>query len=348
LHLSGGSYNPFNFLYLVHIALAAVVLRPRYTWGLAALSALCFGTLFGDPFAAGSVSGHLDHADQMEMHLRGMWVAFAVAAVFIVYFVGRIRRALGERDAELALARERSARSDKLASLATLAAGAAHELSTPLGTIAVAAGEMQQAVARADGSALLDDARLIGDEVRRCRGILERLSTDAGDSPGEVPERVTLGSLAEALRASTSDRVVMVLPSEAAALEVSVFPRATLQALSALIDNALDASPPATEVVVEAGVAEGEAFFCVQDHGSGMAAAVLERAGEPFFTTKEPGEGMGLGLFLAHAIADRLGGRIEIESQPGAGTRARLVMPLASGVDATTRRIADAAALAQS
>jgi two-component system sensor histidine kinase RegB len=128
LHLSGGSYNPFNFLYLVHIALAAVVLRPRYTWGLAALSALCFGTLFGDPFAAGSVSGHLDHADQMEMHLRGMWVAFAVAAVFIVYFVGRIRRALGERDAELALARERSARSDKLASLATLAAGAAKTL----------------------------------------------------------------------------------------------------------------------------------------------------------------------------------------------------------------------------
>ena len=69
----------------------------------------------------------------MDMHLRGMWAAFAVAAVFIVYFVGRIRRALFERDAELAQSRERNARSEKLASLATLAAGAAHELATPLG-----------------------------------------------------------------------------------------------------------------------------------------------------------------------------------------------------------------------
>jgi two-component system sensor histidine kinase RegB len=106
LRLSGGSFNPFNFLYLVHVTLAAVILSPRWAWGLTVLSLACFAALFIESPG----SEHLDHAAAMHIHLRGMWVAFAVAAGFIVYFVHRIRRALADRDEALAVARARTAR----------------------------------------------------------------------------------------------------------------------------------------------------------------------------------------------------------------------------------------------
>src|SRR6201999_2562972 len=107
--------------------------------------------------------------EPLDVHLRGMWVAFAVAAAFIVYFITRVTRALGSREAELARAREIAARSEKLASMATLAAGAAHELATPLSTIAVVARELERAT---DPSALTTDAKLIREQVERCRDIL--------------------------------------------------------------------------------------------------------------------------------------------------------------------------------
>jgi len=140
LHLTGGPFNPFSFLYLVQIALAAVVLPARLTWTLVLLSLAGSGSLFLNyeelPI------GRLSHGEHMRIHLIGMWVAFGVAAASIVYFLLRITRALAERDRELYEARSLVARQEKLASLATLAAGTAHELATPLSTIAVVAREL--------------------------------------------------------------------------------------------------------------------------------------------------------------------------------------------------------------
>src|SRR6185312_15786020 len=140
LHFAGGPFNPFSFLYLVEIALAAVIVRARWTWALVIVSLIGSGALFvGEPHML--VSPHGDH---MELHLRRMWVAFGVAASFIVYFLLRVRRDLEAREAELAEAQRRVDRQERLASLATLAAGAAHELATPLGTIALAARELER------------------------------------------------------------------------------------------------------------------------------------------------------------------------------------------------------------
>jgi len=98
----------------------------------------------------------------MNLHLQGMWVAFGVAAAFIVYFLLRVRRALAQRDDELARSRLVAARQERLASLATLAAGAAHELLTPLSTIAVIAGDLQRDLAQPGASArAAEDVRLV-------------------------------------------------------------------------------------------------------------------------------------------------------------------------------------------
>ena len=184
LYFTGGPSNPFSFLYLVQIALATITLRAAWTWALTTLALACSAVLF---LWHQELPDSVSHAVVMTLHLRGMWVAFGVAAGFIVYFLARVRRALEAREAELAASRQASARQERLASLATLAAGAAHELSTPLATIAVVMRELELQIGLAGGSSpeTRDDVRLVREQVDRCRAILERMSSDAGETVGE-------------------------------------------------------------------------------------------------------------------------------------------------------------------
>ena len=320
LYLTGGPFNPFSILYLVQIALAAVALRARYAWPLAALAVIGSGVLFLDhrelPLPART------HADHMRWHLQGMWVAFGVAAGFIVYFLVRVTRLLARREAELLAARDLAARHEKLASLAALAAGAAHELGSPLATIAVVARELER---RAAGD-VLDDVKLVRQEVERCRQILSQISKEAGTMTGESPHPVaTRELLAAALEGAAARPTVRVELGALGERAVKVPRRAMAQALGALVKNAQDASE--AEVVVRAHASGDGLEVEIEDHGTGMTPEVLARAGEPFFTTKEPGRGMGLGLFLARAVAEQSGGDLAIESTLGRGTRVRVRLP---------------------
>jgi two-component system sensor histidine kinase RegB len=362
LYLTGGPMNPFNFLYLVYLALAAVVVSTRWTWALAALSLASFGGLFFESReleAIGTMSPGAPH--DMTLHLQGMWVAFAVAAAFIVYFVSRVSRGLTRREVELARARSVAARNEKLASLATLAAGAAHELSTPLSTIAVVAKELERELVSRDASARAgnggstahvasspaqtsdgpaQDARLIRNEVERCRLILHQMAAEAGESPGEALAEVAVRDLVDMSLEGLADREHVRSDFDAATASrfVRVPPRAVAEALRALVKNASEASAPQNEVLVHARLVNGSLRIEVRDQGAGMDAAVLARAGEPFFSTKGPGSGMGLGLFLARAITDRLGGTLDLASEPKRGTTAALTFPVAP--PATSGRIA--------
>jgi two-component system sensor histidine kinase RegB len=326
LYLTGGASNPFSFLYLVHIALAAVVLSPRWTWALVGLSMLCFGSLFQLP-PHGVVD---EHAGHMHMHLQGMWVAFAVAAGFIVYFVQRVTSALAERERQLAEARVLTARNERLASLATLAAGAAHELSTPLSTIAIVAKELEHAIERSAGQPeAIADARLIREQVNRCREILVLMTADAGESIGEASQAIALGRLLNEAIEGLRDAARIRVHGDDAVLQRKLhLPRnPVVLAIRNVLKNAQEASPDDRTVEVAVSAAGDECCIEVTDNGSGMPPEALERAGEPFFTTKQPGQGMGLGLFLSRTVFARLGGRIDLDSAVGHGTRVRLVLP---------------------
>jgi two-component system sensor histidine kinase RegB len=328
LYLTGGPFNPFSFLYLIPIALASITLRAAWTWALVMLSLACSAFLFAAyrPLPLG------DHARHMNLHLRGMWVALGVAASFIVYFLLRVRRALERHERELDAARLAAERQEKLASLATLAAGTAHELLTPLSTIAVIAGDLQRDLAQPGASArAVEDARLVRAEVERCRAIIQRMRADAGDTAGEGFAAIPVGALVESAVGGASDARVLVRPEIAPAVVdrlLTVPPRAVGQALSALIENAQQASPPGDAVVLRVAPAGRHIRFEIRDRGSGIPADVLARIGEPFFTTKPAGRGMGLGVFLARAVADRLGGEVTITSAPGTGTSVVFALPL--------------------
>ncbi|WNG21180.1 ATP-binding protein [Cystobacter fuscus] len=324
LALSGGAFNPFSAMYIVHIALSAVVLRARWTWALTALAIICFGVLFVD-------TPH-HHIHDMRMHLQGMWAAFALAAAFLVYFVRRVTGALAAREAELVAARAASARHDKLTALATLAAGAAHELSTPLSTIAVVARELERHLPRTpDAAGSLEDVQLIRGQVARCRDILAQMAADAGASQGEaLGSRAPASLVEEALGGLPGSERVRVEMEERARHERTLVPAQTfVRALRGVVKNALQASPPEAPVHLRLSSGPEAWRLSVEDSGAGMPPEVLARAGEPFFTTKAPGEGMGLGLFLTRAMLDGLGGQLSLQSTPGQGTRVVLSWPLA-------------------
>ncbi len=363
LDLTGGAANPFSTLYLVNVALAAVLLPARWSWALMAASLLAFGALFVHDALVGP-SHHvrmlMDHRQFIWAHLRGMWVASALAAIFVVFFVQRVSSALAERELELQHARAQAARREKLAALATLAAGAAHELSTPLSTIAVVAKELERAISagpeevRADlrvvrdqmplvswgldlGDEVRADLRLIRDQVARCREILDRMAAHAGENVGESFARLTLQEWVDASLDGLSGRDRVRVEPVAGAGAVLVGPtRALGDALRGLLKNALQASGPAGTVTLRVTAERGRVRASVQDRGPGMAPEVLARVGEPFFTTKGPGEGMGLGLFLTRALAEQLGGEFHIASRPGSGTEALIDLPAAEAAERST------------
>ena len=320
LMLSGGPNNPFSLLYLVHITLSATILTQRQTWGLGIMSSLCFGALFWYYRPIPALETH--HAsDGANLHLTGMWIGFTAAAMLVAMFSARISELLRKMQEELA-------RKDRLASLVTLAAGAAHELNTPLGTIAVVAKELElYATNSAPDAAIAEDSRLIRTEVERCRAILQRMSTDGAEPAGEALVLTSALDLVSEAVGNFPPNLVNLQRSSANGCLLA--PRhAVEQALVALIKNAIEASGDIAPVEVTLGREGGTARFIVRDSGCGMSPEIIRHAGEPFFTTKAPGKGLGLGIFLVRTLAERLGGHLTIQSHPGKGTTATLHLPL--------------------
>jgi two-component system sensor histidine kinase RegB len=335
LMLSGGPNNPFSLLYLVAITLSATILSKRQTWALGGLATVCFGSLFWFYRPIPVLEMHR-MPEGPNLHLIGMWVSFGAAAFLVAMFSGKISELLREREASLIRLQEELAKKDRLASLVTLAAGAAHELSTPLATIAVVAKEVERYAAQQQdeesnaADSLAEDSRLIRTEVERCRQILTRMSMEGAEPAGEASVEVQVSDLLATTLAEfgPSSRIRTKIADGAESAKLVIPRRAVEQALVALIRNAVDASANRAMVTLSAQVEGGSLQFLVEDSGTGMAEETLRHVGEPFFTTKEPGKGMGLGVFLVRTLAHRLGGGLTFESAVGRGTRVTFELPL--------------------
>lgn len=325
LFFSGGPANPFSFLYLIHIALAAIVLSPRASFALVSAALACSLGLFW--LNVPLPHDHARHMQEYSWHMRGMWVAFGLAACFIVYFIQRVLRELRVIEQQLAESREKASRSEAVAALAMLAAGAAHELASPLSTIAVASGELLRHVPANSDSAARDDVLLIRSQVERCREILEQLAVEAGQAQASAFGDLTWQAvLDKALSGFERARLKITTP-EGEPQRVRGSLTAVSRAVRNLVSNAIDASPAGAIVRLTVESEAGGLTFTVEDQGKGMSQSVLARAREPFFTTKSPGKGLGLGLFLASSVAEQMGGRLELSARSGGGTRAKLSLP---------------------
>lgn len=315
LGFTGGPDNPFAMLFLVHVALATVLLGTRGAWAILALCGACYGLLF---------LRHVpldDDALTDNVRTTGEWFALLLIGGLIVYFTERVLAALRARERAFAEAQERALRNE---GFTTLAAGAAHELGTPLATIAIVAGELQR---QAEGE-LRDDLSLIKSEVDRCRRVIDRMRGEIAEGAALAQRRAEWPEVVERVRTALGEQSARLWVTSDDVPAIAVQPRVLEQALVILIRNALDASPTGTATL--AARTEGDRVrLQVLDEGEGMSPEVLRRAAEPFFTTKPPGKGMGLGLFLVRLTADRNDGTFTLDSTPGVGTSATLTLPAA-------------------
>lgn len=363
LSLAGGADNPFVIVLLVHVALAAVVLTPRASFGLASFAVLLHAGLVlwapplpsatpvGDDPARGLVlcgpdgevilpaaapaaarpSGRDPGAAERAVQQGGNIVAFAGAVALLISFIGRMRRALDRRDEELARERELRGRAERVQSMATLAAGAAHELASPLSTIAVVSGDLRARWQRAnaDDAESLEDLDLIRRELDACRVVLDEMAFGAGEVRAGARQRIDVTALLREVATLPDAAPAQVRVEAATALHARVDEAGLRRSLRNLVRNARDAG--ASQVTIHAtnerrGEQPGVRVDVVDD-GRGMDPATLARADEPFFTTRATGERMGLGLHLVRRFIEASEGELAISSTPGQGTRATLWWP---------------------
>jgi len=330
LAFSGGPANPFSLLYLVQITLSAVVLSRAWTWSLGVLSILGFGFLFFYHLHLSVFEGH--HATgNFSAHLIGMWIAFVAAAILISILIGKVSQTLRNHEQELLRLQSLVARQERVSSLAALAAKAAHEMGTPLGTIAIVAKELERYARDVETNEHVNtEAKLIRSEVERCSQILREMSSQGAELTGETPTIVAIDALLQKLRESFPEPQRNVIEVDAPPELFASLPiETTRQVLSALVKNAFEASATGQTVHVAGEAESGVLRFVVKDSGIGMAPEVLHRIAEPFYSTKRPERGMGLGTFLVRVFAEDMGGALIFDSAVNEGTTAILELPIA-------------------
>ncbi len=307
LMLSDGLSNPFVLFYCLLVAVAAVLLTTSGALliGLLSLFGLVANALYAVPMRW---PAELDASFWQRV---GTFVALTLCLSMLAGFVIELSRQARLRDRALALTRETMLRKERVVALGALAAGAAHELGTPLGTMSLLAEEIAATATGVHAQQQREDARLLSAQITRCKEILGRLTSTARDALEARPvKQIDGGAWAE----GTVHDYELLYPgtaisykesAEAHRLMISDEPLYT-QALITLLDNAralaasrinISVSAPADHLIVE-----------VEDDGPGFAAEVLEHFAEPFVTQREGGR--GLGLFLARTAIESLGGSL--------------------------------------
>ncbi len=324
---SGGATNPLISLLLPPVAIAALSLPARGVLGivLVAISAYSLLMVFYIPLPVA------DASRATQLHLVGMWLTFVVSAAMIAWFVVRMTRLIRERDAELAAAREQSLRDERVMAIGTLAAGAAHELGTPLGTMALLAGELAHDFAA--NPALPESARQDIAQLRQqigvCKQIITGLSRRAGAERLENTPRQPVDRWLDeirlhwhAIRPQANSRLLCNSPGPAP--EIAADPRLE-QAVLNLLNNAANACG-GEEIELTLNWSAKDFSLDVLDRGPGFPAAVLAVAGQ----SKLPAHahGSGIGLMLTRSAIEQLGGKLLLSNPDAGGACARIELPL--------------------
>lgn len=328
LYFSGGASNPFVSYYLVPLTISAAVLPWRFTWVVAGLSLSAYTLLLFFyqplPFLQPAMD-HSQHNNALNAHIVGMWISFALSTGLITYFVVKMANALRQQEISQAANRENELRDEQILAVATLAAGTAHELGTPLATMTVLVEELQQEYQQQH---LTEDLSLLNTQLSSCKKILQNLVTTAeAHNHGQrqclifVEYMQRLLDHWQVLRPDANYHFSASEVCQTLTLEVD---NTLDQAITNLLNNAADAKPDNVEVTIDGN--ENELIVMIQDYGEGIAPEIAEQLGKPFISTK--GKGLGLGLFLSHATISRYHGSITLRSHKDGGTLATVVLPV--------------------
>lgn len=326
LYFSGGSTNPFISLYLLPLTITAATLPWRYTWVMAIVTIACYTLLLFNYIPL--PHEHSNHLIEFALHVSGMWLAFVLSTVIIAWFVVRMSASIRERDQDLAEAREQALRNEQIIALGTLAAGAAHELGTPLSTMAVITRELQQEYTQ--DSEFQNNIRILRDQITHCKQTLTQLLAKAGQTRAEHGSEL----LVDAFLHQILDKWKLIRPSVKFTYQCTntqpvpkIMDNQLLsQSILNLLNNAADASSKCIEI--KSHWNNQMLHLEIIDDGEGLSTEAMQRAGEAFFSSKTPEQGFGIGLFLANANIERFGGSVRLFNLEKGGACTQVVLPL--------------------
>ena len=330
---TGGVSNPLISYLLVLLAVSATLL-PRKFVNIFAISSIILYTsfLYLDLSTEHNMGNGVNSEEvTFQLHLVGMWVIFLVSAILISVFITRMASAIQVRELNLAHARETEIRNEQLVAIGTLAAGTAHALGTPLSTMAILLTDLDKL-----SSKELKDSNLKGDistlkqQVIRCKHSLTQLTRYYNKDTSEKEEAQLLSSFVNDIQ----DYIINIHPTasvkflaeSARDLKVASSP-SIRHALINIIENGIKASNTHVNVVFKISKTKTTYFeITVTDDGAGIPDVIMENMGEPFISTRK--ESMGLGIFLANAAIQKLGGSIEMFNLKNGGAMTLIKLPL--------------------
>lgn len=326
-YFTGGYSNPLVWMYLLPLTIAAVALKRDYAWLLTAIAVACYSTLVFYYVPLSHLHMHYLDGKSSDIHLVGMWLGFVVSAGIIAFFVTRIGQSLRDYDHLMASIREQSLESERVLSLGTLAASAAHELGTPLATMAVVSKELAQDLA--DQPEPLRQLEIMRKQITRCKEILSSITSNAGlsraDAGQGLPLRDFLQEVIQRWR-DTRPATELIVTLPASTNNPVIFSDRTLiQGIQNLLDNAADASEQ--RILFNAQWDDHLLQLEIRDFGSGISEEVKKQLGQPFFTSKDE-NGMGLGVYLTQLTLSRFGGELVLSNHIEGGVLTLVKLPL--------------------
>lgn len=353
LYFTGGATNPLTWFYLLPLIIAATVLPQTFTWYLVIFASSSYTILIryyeplprimpmtlGDfPAAMAELplshQQHLmmDHRD-VQLHVFGMWFGFVFSAVLVAYFVVGMADSVRKLDRKLAKAREQSLRNERVVALGTLAAGAAHEMGTPLGTMAILIHDLEKEFSHPRSQDLCMKMKILREQVNRCKSALSVMSASAGEMRAESGRNMPISRYLDEVVADWREQG---LSTRLDYLKTGYEPspdilaeRTITHALVNILNNAAEVSPHRIEF--RARWTPHYAVLEILDEGPGISPNVFASLGKNPVTSKE--HGLGVGMFLAFSAIERLGGKIEMQPRNNArGTRTRITLPVSGDI----------------
>ena len=354
LYLTGGASNPITWVFLLPLIITAIMLPQAYAWYMVILTTSLYTMLIAFNIPLPSIEPHmpdpapLQHSDvenyQMlqhahimndksyfSLHMFGMWFGFVFSAGLVAFFVVELARTLKDQERSLAEARENALRDERVIALGTLAASAAHDMGTPLGTIAIVAHELEQEYPSHRYPDLYEKMLIMQQQVSRCKDTLSVMSASAGEMRAESGGVILLTDYIDDVinqwRTHKPGAKLSFFIDPDVATEAKIIAERTLtHSIINILNNAAEASPAELGIEFHASWDLYHITIKIRDFGPGFPPELVEFAGKQPVVSKK--RGLGVGLFLTYSTINRLGGKINLYNSDSGGACVEITLPL--------------------
>ncbi len=355
LYLTGGASNPITWVFLLPLIITAIMLPQAYAWYMVILTTSMYSILIAFNVPLPSIEPHMPESGLLHpspsvmsyqmmqkaheisdkhyynLHMFGMWFGFVFSAGLVAYFVAELAKTLKNRERSLAEAREKALRDERVVALGTLAASAAHDMGTPLGTIAIVVHELIQDFPSQHFPEFNEKMEILQNQVNRCKEALSLMSASAGEMRAESGKVMLLTTYIDDVisqwRTHKPTAKLHYFIDPDVATDAQVIAEQTLtHALINILNNAVEASDPEQGIEFHAKWDSHEMSLKIRDYGPGFPHEFINLIGTQPLTTKN--KGLGVGLFLAYSTINRLNGTIELSNIKTGGACVEITLPL--------------------